>query len=547
MKIGLIIEDLRVARWQADALATIDPWTEFYLYNCTRSAKRKRSLRHALYYLLNLVAIRSALTAPVQVHRVLRRIRALRDFEAEVDGNWEKLPPDLVKRIRQDAPDVIVKFGLGLLRLPDGGHLATSILSYHHGDPDHFRGRPAGFYETLQGRPTVGQIVQGISNKLDAGSVFAFAETRVCAYSYRATMREAYAVSPLLLNQAIRNAIACRPVPKESSGRNYRLPSNRLVVRFALTMAGHWIRRLLYGAFVQKMWQVSMTNLGPDLLVASGGDCFPDATRWTHLPIPRGYEFLADPFFHPSGKGVLVEAMSRSSGTGDILWIANAVVRLSDNRHHYSYPYTIEHEGAVLVVPEISEWSEPKLFQIDGDRWTDIGSLRIPGVDRLADPSIVRVDDTYFLFGNLAQEGNGVLRLWWSEQLHGPYREHIRSPILISPIGGRMAGRIVTVGDDMIRFGQNSSGRYGDGLVAFRIEALSRGIYAESRVGSLRFTAMRGPHTINFRGDEAVFDWYVERLRLTAGVQRLRTSFQASPVERMKARAAELSRSLDSS
>jgi hypothetical protein len=283
----------------------------------------------------------------------------------------------------------------------------------------------------------------------------------------------------------------------------------------------------LYGAFIQKEWQVSVAQAGAEVLRSPTATGFPDPSRWRHLPIPQGYHFIADPFFHPDGRGVLVEAMSRSTGNGEILLIGDELGRLSDPRFHHSYPFTVEHGGEVFVLPEISEWSPPKLFRIDGSQWVDAGEVLIPGVERLADPSLVQAHGTYFLFGNLAQEGNGVLRLWWSERLQGPYREHPGSPILISPVGGRMAGRIVDTGDGLIRFGQDSSGRYGDGLVAFRIEALTRDCYAETRVGALRFAARRGPHTLNFRGDDAVFDWYVERLRLTAGIQRLRTSLQA--------------------
>src|SRR5687767_4254439 len=72
MKVGLIIANLQVARWQANALAKLDPDTEFFLYNCTHSDQQIPSWRHAFYYLLNLAAIRSALTRSVQIHRVVR-------------------------------------------------------------------------------------------------------------------------------------------------------------------------------------------------------------------------------------------------------------------------------------------------------------------------------------------------------------------------------------------------------------------------------------------------------------------------------------------
>ncbi len=90
---------------------------------------------------------------------------------------------------------------MGLLRVPSG--LACPILSYHHGDPREYRGRPAGFYELMNGKTAVGQVVQVLSETLDAGEVVAFAETKAHAHSWQRTMAEAYRASPLLLAAAV--------------------------------------------------------------------------------------------------------------------------------------------------------------------------------------------------------------------------------------------------------------------------------------------------------------------------------------------------------
>jgi len=40
-------------------------------------------------------------------------------------------------------------------------------------------------------------------------------------------------------------------------------------------------------------------------------------------------------------------------------------------------------------------------------------------------------------------------------------------------------------------------------------------------VARIRFDGLKGPHTLNFRGGLAVFDWYRERFSAFAGVRRL--------------------------
>ena len=145
-------------------------------------------------------------------------------FECEHDGIWQRLPGILVERFAADGVTVVVKFGMGLLRIPDEAAFSIPILSYHHGDPRRFRGRPAGFYELLGGERVVGQIVQRLSGKLDAGEALAFAETKAHAHSYRATMAEAYRTSPLLLGRAIRNARVGRRIDMTPGSRVTRLP-----------------------------------------------------------------------------------------------------------------------------------------------------------------------------------------------------------------------------------------------------------------------------------------------------------------------------------
>jgi len=92
---------------------------------------------------------------------------------------------------------------MGLLRVPPAERIGCQILSYHHGDPRRFRGRPAGFYELLSGESQIGQVVQILSNALDAGKVVAYAETKAYPHSYRNTLIEAFRRSPLLLRTAV--------------------------------------------------------------------------------------------------------------------------------------------------------------------------------------------------------------------------------------------------------------------------------------------------------------------------------------------------------
>ena len=518
--IGIIVDDMRIAPWQAEALRAVAPGREFVIYSCTNTRSGPRSWKHMFYYLLNLWAIRNRFTIRRPIPSDLP-VRRKHSFRAEHDGVWQRLPPEVLQLIAEDHLALILKFGMGLLRVPPSSELPIPILSYHHGDPREFRGRPAGFYELLQGRDLIGQVVQRLSNELDAGSVLAFGETKAHKHSYRATLIEAYSHSPLLLPQAIDNALTGRTFtfPK---GRNYRLPSNGTVARFASRSLWHLGARLLYGAFVEKRWQVAEVTAASTEPVEAVRS-FAPLRDWAVVKRPTGYRFIADPFYHPRADGVLVEAMRKSTGDGEILHIsANRSRLLLSCGKHLSYPSVFSIGDRHFLLPEMSTWSPPKLFRLNDDKAEDAGELDLPGRARLIDPTLFEHDDTIFLFASRESEAPGVLRLWVSNSLSETFTEHPCSPIRVSPAGSRMGGSIIRIGKRLYRVGQDFGQHYGDGVILFEIRNLSRKVYQETECARLRFADVKGPHTLNFRNGRVLFDFYEDAVTPLAGLRRLK-------------------------
>ncbi|HXC74448.1 MAG TPA: hypothetical protein VN640_07195 [Sphingomicrobium sp.] len=521
MKIGVFLDGARLARWQAEALETLAGEAEFVIYSCTTPAPARRQLRHALYYLLNLATVRNRMTRRIGLPAALRII-ATHAFAAPCEGRWQALPPDLVERIAHDRPDVLVKFGLGLITIPPAEQLAVPILSWHHGDPAKFRGRPAGFHELAQGEPTVGQIVQILSNRLDSGRIVAAAETRAFAHSYRATLVEAYRHSPLLLRTAIRNALAGTSWEPPQWGPAYRLPGNAAVAGFVLGRARAAASHLLYGLTRTKQWSVATAPAPEPLTLERLTERLGDEAQWRAVATPPGYCFLADPFF-ADGDGLLVEAMRAASARGEILRLAaDGVRRLSGRGGHFSYPALIEAAGRHYVVPETSDWSPPQAYPLGPGGLGEPLELKLPGHPRLLDPTPFRHGDAVFLFGNVANEGQSVLRLWVADALDAEFAEHPASPIRISPEGGRMAGTPILVDGTLVRVGQDLRRGYGDGISLFRVTRIDRERYEEVAAGTVRFAGRHGPHTLNLARGQMAFDHYEDRFSLLAGLRRWR-------------------------
>ena len=119
---------------------------------------------------------------------------------------------------------------MSLLKL--NKNLNVPILSHHHGDPSKFRGRPAGFYEIFKRHNCLGQMVQIISNDLDAGKILAYGETNIYSWSYKKTLKEAYDVSPIIFEKALFNFKKNFYIRKKPKGKIYKLPSNIMCFKF---------------------------------------------------------------------------------------------------------------------------------------------------------------------------------------------------------------------------------------------------------------------------------------------------------------------------
>lgn len=517
MKLAVLVDDWKIQRFAMDALDAVNGVGEVTVFSCTNTRLRKRWLRHAGYYALNLLTVRNRLTRSVPISSGRKKIKERREFASEYEGAWQMLPQPIVHEL--NSFDVVLKFGMGLLRVPTA--LSTPILSYHHGDPDSYRGRPAGFWEMVNHAPALGQVVQVIGNKLDAGKVAAFAETKIFPWSYRSTLMEAYRHSPFIINAAIRNAVAGTCLAKSSGGRNWRLPSNIAVAGFVTSLIAQKVRRLIYGAFREKAWNVSKAQRPPGPPTGS----LPPSDEWTTLPTAAGYSFYADPFF--SADGILVEALNSRTGLGEIFQISERGHRpIISAPAHLSYPATFDIDGRQYMVPETASWSRPRLYLLDQNGAEKVGELRVEGDVRVSDPTMMQRGGRLYLFGNDRRDGSNVLRLWSANSIEDEFKPHPASPIRISPEGSRMGGNLIEQDDRLYRLGQEFTGDYGNGLIVFDINELSPEAYSESAVGRLQFRDRKGPHTLNLRGDEIVFDWYRDQFSLLAGLRRIKSLVQ---------------------
>lgn len=234
------------------------------------------------------------------------------------------------------------------------------------------------------------------------------------------------------------------------------------------------------------MWSIGIyTGESPyDLKPASQiGNPVLTAAHVTDVPAA----FVADPFIirantwfmffevmplH-SDEGVIGVATSRNG----FEWQYERVVLREP--FHLSYPYVFEWQNTYYMIPETLGANAACLYRADEfpTRWSLAAKLL---AGPCADPSIVRCADLWWLFLCSTPYQHDTLRLYFAEQLTGPWREHPRSPIIrADKCRARPAGRILTVNNRPVRFAQDCVPQYGTRVRAFDILELTTTNYAE--------------------------------------------------------------------
>ena len=208
-----------------------------------------------------------------------------------------------------------------------------------------------------------------------------------------------------------------------------------------------------------------------------------DGPRWQVLADP-GRRFFADPFpvtwagrtvlffedlDHRVGKGVISALEFDSSGP------VGEAVPVLEEPWHMSYPFLIEHDGALFMVPESSLSGSVPIYRcIDFPRrWDRVGTL-LDGVEA-ADCTVFKHGGLFWMM-SATREGVGgysdMLSIHYSKDLLGPWLEHARRPALVDVAAARPAGAVVERLGRLWRPVQDCSRGYGRSLVLAEIDRL---------------------------------------------------------------------------
>jgi hypothetical protein len=241
---------------------------------------------------------------------------------------------------------------------------------------------------------------------------------------------------------------------------------------------------------------------------------------WAIIADP-GHRFYADPFpvtwqgrtvvffedlDHRLGKGIISAIAFDGSGP------KGPATPVLEEPWHLSYPFLIEHDGELWMIPESSEHRDVALYRCIAfpNRWERHTTL-LSGLE-LGDATIVRHNDRLYLFGATRDGAGGysdTLSIFHAGHLFGPWLPHDGNPIMVDRSSARPAGNFITIDGQLWRPVQDCSDGYGAALGLAEITELSPASFRQTVRHTLR-PGSRWPgrklHTLNRCGRLEVID-----------------------------------------
>lgn len=409
-------------------------------------------------------------------------------------GKWSEYFSEAdLETIRSYELDFILKLSFGIIR---GGILTAArygIWSFHHDDPDVYRGGPPAFWEIHDGAPANGAILQRLTERLDGGVLLqrCWAATDHTSYAGNyARILWATTHLPARVCRDILNGVGgyAEAPPMKTEAPIYRSPNNRAMLRFFWRTARARLSVQWDRLFRIEQWRVGVARAPVESFLQEGPA---PIIEW--LPNPGPTEFLADPFaasVRPDGLELLVERYDHRTDKGVIErldWSADgpagALAPAIDDAGHHSYPYVLEWEGQTYCIPETASEREVALYQRKPDGSWEKAAVLLEGVEAV-DATVFRHEGRWWMMlTDLAWHRNGTLSAWYADDLRGPWTPHANNPIKSDIRSSRPGGPLFEHEGRLYRPAQDCSQTYGWRLALNRVLKVTPTQFEEEAVG----------------------------------------------------------------
>ncbi len=161
---------------------------------------------------------------------------------------------------------------------------------------------------------------------------------------------------------------------------------------------------------------------------------------------------------------------------------------------HISYPHVFEWMHDYYMIPESHKAHAIRLYKASNfpEQWSFVGTL-VSGKSFM-DSSVFYYNEQWWLLTETSPDyAFDTLRLYYAQELTGPWHEHPMSPLIVGNKHiARPAGRVLIFPDKLVRYAQDCLPYYGTQVRELEITKLTTTDYCEREVDASPVLIPRG-------------------------------------------------------
>ena len=545
LRIGILLDNYNIPAWSYAMLENIKASSSGEIVLIVKNKqdafskgslfKRIISHRKRLLYLI-FTKIETALFKTTPNAFELKDIRNILSINTvEVNPIKTKFRDEIndidLKEIKDHNIDILIKMGFRILSGDVLKAAKFGIWSYHHGDNKVNRGGPAGFWEVLEKWPETGAILQILTEDLNNGVLLQKSYSVTDNISTTRNKNNYYWNALSFLPSKIeelynlgedvffRRIEELNSSPQFYSNRLYTAPTNKEMFVLGPKLALKYIFEKINALFYIQQW-ILLFRLSTTNTLSTSFYKFKKI-------LPPKDRFWADPFILRKNGNyyIFIEELMYATNKGHISVIVmddkgnyTEPTKVLEKDYHLSYPFLIEENGELYMIPESIENRTIELYKCTNfpSTW-ELEKVLINNI-AAADSTIIFKDGKYWLFANVIRnEGASLdeLFLFYSDTLISEYwTPHPQNPIISDVKQSRPAGNFFTYKDKLYRPSQNCSKRYGYGMKINEVMELTETNYEERVVDSIFPNwdkSLLATHTLNSVNNLTVIDAVMKR------------------------------------
>ncbi|MHA1231164.1 MAG: glucosamine inositolphosphorylceramide transferase family protein [Candidatus Helarchaeota archaeon] len=176
----------------------------------------------------------------------------------------------------------------------------------------------------------------------------------------------------------------------------------------------------------------------------------------------------------------------------------NKVKEIIKNEFHISYPFILEYKNNFYCIPETHQSNNIELYKCINFPLEWIREKILIRNKSVLDPTLIYYNKKWWIFCSGNELPNSSLYIFYSDNLYGPWKEHVNNPVKLDSRSSRPAGTPFLYKGKIIRPSQDCSSEYGKRIIFNRIDILNTNSFYETSIKVLSIGGKwKGLHTIS--------------------------------------------------